>query len=113
MRLRADTIIGAVLLMLIIVLFSMSFYLPPAPYGTMGPALFPRVLLIALFPLGAALFIKGLVYDLKERREVGKSFADWFDEYRNVLVSYLLFFIFALLLPYACLLYTSPSPRDS
>ncbi len=101
MRFRADTIIGALLLALVLVLFSMSFYLPPAPYGTMGPALFPRVLLLALFPMCLALFLKELFLDIRERREAGRPFVEWLDEYRNVLVAYLLFFLFALLLPYA------------
>ncbi len=101
MRFRADTVIGAILVVLIITLFAMSFALPPAPYGTMGPALFPRVLLIALFPLCAALFVKNLLGDLKMRPEALRPFAEWFKDYRNVLASYALFFMFALALPWA------------
>lgn len=101
MRFRADTIIGAILVTLVVVLLTMTFYLPPAPYGTMGPALFPRTLLIVLLPLCLILFLKGLFHDLRERRESLRPFAEWLDQYRNVLVSYALFFFFALSLPYA------------
>jgi hypothetical protein len=101
MRLRADTVIGAILVALLIILFLMSFGLPPAPYGTMGPALFPRVLLIALFPLCAVLFVKSLRNDLRSRPEAMRAFAEWFYIYRNVLVSYSLFFVFVLAVPWA------------
>ena len=101
MRLRADTVIGAILVAFVSILFLMSFGLPPAPYETMGPALFPRVLLIALFPLCAALFVKSLLNDLRSRPEPMRAFTEWFYIYRNVLVSYALFFIFALTLPWA------------
>jgi hypothetical protein len=101
MRFRADTIIGVILLTLITTLFVMSFGLPPAPYGTMGPALFPRFILIALFPLCAALFWKGLIRDLRHRPDPQRAFAAWFSDYRNVLASYILFFLFALALPWA------------
>ena len=79
----------------------MSFALPPAPYGTMGPALFPRVLLIALFPLCAALFVKSLLNDLRSKPEAMRAFTEWFYIYRNVLASYALFFIFVLAIPWA------------
>ncbi|MEE9240014.1 MAG: tripartite tricarboxylate transporter TctB family protein [bacterium] len=101
MRLRADTVIGAILVALVTTLFLMSFALPPAPYGTMGPALFPRVLLIALFPLCAALFMKGFLLDLRTRPEPMRAFSEWFHDYRNVLASYALFFIFVLAIPWA------------
>lgn len=106
MRLRADTIIGAVLLVLFGVMFYTTYGLPKAPYGTMGPALFPRILLIGLFPLSLALFLRGLIEDLREQRPPGRPFRQWFDEYRNVLASYALFFFLALALPYAGYLIT-------
>ena len=101
MRFQADTVIGAILVVLVTTLFIMTIGLPSAPYGTMGPALFPRVLLIALFPLGAALFGKGLIHDLRSRPEPLRPFAEWFHDYRNVLAVYVLFFLFALALPWA------------
>ena len=101
MRLRADTVIGAILVVFVTILFFMSFGLPPAPYGTMGPALFPRVVLIALFPLCAALFVKSLLNDLRSRPEPMRAFTEWFYIYRNVLAAYALFFIFVLSLSWA------------
>lgn len=101
MRFRADTVIGAILVVLIITLFSISFALPPAPYGTMGPALFPRVLLVALFPLCVVLFMKNFLGDMRTRPDALRPFAEWFRDYRNVLASYALFFMFALALPWA------------
>lgn len=102
MRVRADTVIGALLVTFVTVLFVVSFGLPPAPYGTMGPALFPRFILIALFPMCLALLVKGAVRDFREReikREMG-TFAEWFDNYRNVLAIYLFFFLFAWAVPW-------------
>ncbi|MFQ5683909.1 MAG: tripartite tricarboxylate transporter TctB family protein [Candidatus Binatia bacterium] len=107
MHLRSDTIIGGILLVLLIAFFVTTFFLPRAPYGTMGPALFPRVLLFALFPLSAGLFLKGLMQDLRQPRPKSRPFADWFHDYRNVLASYVLFFLFAWALPYAGYLITS------
>ena len=101
MRLRADTVIGALLIILFGAMFMETYGLPKAPYGTMGPALFPRLLLIGLFPLSLVLFFKGLLQDIRERRPPGRPFRQWFDEYRNVLASYALFFFLALALPYA------------
>ena len=101
MRFRADTIIGAILVVLIVTLFAMSFALPPAPYETMGPALFPRILLVALFPLCTILFVKSFLGDMRARPEALRPFAEWFQDYRNVLASYALFFMFALALPWA------------
>ncbi len=101
MRFRADTVIGLLLTVLCVVLYSASFQLPKAPYGTMGPALFPRVILVPLIPMCLALFLKSLFRDLRDLREKGRTFSEWFAEYRNVLASYALFFLFALTLPYA------------
>ncbi len=101
MRFQADTVIGAILVVFVTTLFVMTIGLPPAPYGTMGPALFPRVVLIALFPLCAALLIKGVIHDLRSRPEALRTFADWFHNYRNVLAAYALFFIFVLSLSWA------------
>ena len=101
MRFQADTVIGAILVVLVTTLFIMTIGLPSAPYGTMGPALFPRVLLIALFPLCAALCGKGLIHDLRSRPEPLRPFAEWFHDYQNVLAVYVLFFLFALALPWA------------
>lgn len=106
MRIRSDTVIGAILVTLVAVLLAMTFYLPSAPYGTMGPALFPRTLLIVLLPLCLVLFLKGLFQDLREQREALRPFSEWLEQYRNVLVSYVLFFFFALALPYAGYLIT-------
>jgi len=101
MRFHADTIIGLILSVIVTTMFAMSFWLPPAPYGTMGPGLFPRVILIGLFPLCAALLLKGLNHDLRVRPEPQRVFASWFSDYWNVLASYTLFFLFALALPWA------------
>ncbi len=101
MRFQADTVIGAILVVLITTLFWATIGLPSAPYGTMGPALFPRLLLFALFPLCLGLFVKGLIQDLRSRPEALPPFAKWFDNYRNVLAIYVLFFLFALALPWA------------
>jgi hypothetical protein len=101
MRFQADTVIGAILLVLITTLFLATIGLPSAPYGTMGPALFPRLLLVALFPLCLGLFLKGLIQDLRSRPEALRPFAEWFDNYRNVLAIYLLFFLFVWALPWA------------
>ncbi len=103
MRVRADTVIGALLVIFVATLFAVSFGLPPAPYETMGPALFPRFILVAVFPMCLVLFVKSAVRDFREgpaEREFG-SFAEWFDNYRNVLAVYLLFFMFAWALPWA------------
>ena len=107
MRLRAETIIGAILLVMFAAFFVTTFFLPKAPYGTMGPALFPRVLLIALFPLCAGLFLQGLIRDLRQSRPKGRPLGEWFHEYRNVLASYALFLLFAWTLPYAGYLISS------
>ncbi len=102
MRFQADTVIGAILMVLITTLFLATIGLPSAPYGTMGPALFPRLLLLALVPLCLGLFVKGLIQDLRSRPEALPPFAEWFDNYRNVLAIYVLFFLFAWALPWAC-----------
>lgn len=103
MRLHADTVIAALLIVLCAGAWAATYALPPAPYGTMGPALFPRVILALLIPLSAMYFVQSLRRDLRREREgektKGFSFA-WVREYQNVIISFLLFFAFLVALPY-------------
>ncbi|MDA1000092.1 MAG: tripartite tricarboxylate transporter TctB family protein [bacterium] len=103
MRLHADTVIAALLIVLCAVAWGVTYALPPAPYGTMGPALFPRVILAFLIPLSVIYFVQGLLRDLRKEHEdtKAKNFSfGWVREYSNVIISFFLFSVFLVALPY-------------
>ena len=103
MRLHADTIIAGFLILLSASAWAGTYALPPAPFGTMGPALFPRVILVLLIPLSVTYFAQNLLRDLRGDRDdmdaKGFSFG-WVREYWNVIISFILFFLFLVALPW-------------
>ena len=103
MRIRSDTGIGVVLLVFCGIMFLQTREIPEPLFGSAGAAFFPTVLLVLLTPLSAALFLHGLIGDLRARgapagAPARRSFGAWFADYRNVIVSFLLFFLFVALL---------------
>lgn len=109
MRLHADTIIAGLLILLSASAWAGTYALPPAPYGTMGPAIFPRVILVILIPLSLVYFVQNLLRDLRGDREDMEAkgfYFGWVREYSNVIISFFLFFLFLVALPWTGFLLT-------
>lgn len=99
MRMGSDTAAGLVLLVFCAVMFHAASQIPEPLFGSAGAAFFPTVLLFLLTPLSAALFLRGLAGDLRARGAAPRGGARrglraWLAGYRNVIVSFVLFFLF-------------------
>lgn len=99
MRGKADGWIGLGLLVFCGVMYTLSWNLPKAPYGTMGPAYMPNLILGVLAVLSATLMAKGFLASAVRSKEPSLGLKDWILKYRNIVYSFLLFFLFVLLLP--------------
>lgn len=99
MRIRSDTGTGLVLLVFCAIMFLETRDIPDPLFGSAGAAFFPTVLLFLLTPLSAALFLRGLAGDLRAWRGPpaagpGRTLRAWLADYRNVIVCFVLFFLF-------------------
>jgi hypothetical protein len=99
MRIRSDTAIGLVLLVFCAIMFLEARKIPEPLFGSAGAAFFPTVLLFLLTPLCAVLFLRGLVGDLRAwgaplAGGPRRTLRAWLADYRNVIVCFVLFFLF-------------------
>ena len=99
MRISTDTGTGLVLLVFCAIMFLETREIPDPLFGSAGAAFFPTVLLFLLTPLSAALFLHGLAGDLRAWRAPPadgprRTLRAWLADYRNVIVCFVLFFLF-------------------
>jgi hypothetical protein len=99
MRGKADGWIGLGLLIFCAGMSIASRGLPVAPYGTMGPARMPNLILTGLAILSGLLAFKGFRAPAPVPAGASRTLAARIARSRNILVSFGLFFLFALLSP--------------
>jgi putative tricarboxylic transport membrane protein len=74
--------------------------IPANPLVPIGPAFYPRFLLLLIFALSLALVLQGLAARREKReKKEGVTFRNWLREYQSTLVSFCLFFLYVFLLP--------------
>lgn len=101
MSLNRDAFVAVFFLLLCAVMFVASTNLPPAMFGQMSPALWPRLILVPLTLLSALLLIQSQRNaTTSERRTV----FEWLQYNKNPFLCFLLFFLFLVTMPIAGML---------
>jgi putative tricarboxylic transport membrane protein len=72
---------------------------PPTAWQSYGSALFPRILLVVTGLLSLLLLVRSLIAGPGERHAPRRSFAEWLAHNRTVLCLFMLFGLYAALLP--------------
>lgn len=105
-RLNADTVSAVFLLLLTGVFFAATFDIRETSYGQMGSEVWPRLVLILLGVLSAALLLRSVVAPPgagptgSGHAAPGGGLTGWFGRYRNAFICYGLFLLFLLTLPW-------------
>jgi putative tricarboxylic transport membrane protein len=94
---RRDGWIGVGLLLLCGWLYARLDEIPANPLVPIGPAFYPRFLLLLTFALSAALVVQALVARREQKERV--RFSNWLKDYQPPLLTFCLFFLYVLLLP--------------
>ena len=71
--------------------------IPANPLVPIGPAFYPRLLLLLIFALSLTLVLRDFIAH-REKKERA-PFGDWLKEHQSVLLSFCFFFLYVLLLP--------------
>lgn len=80
-------------------LYSNLGKIPANPLVPIGPAFYPRYLLLLTFLLSLALLIQDLLARRKEKGEEKTALKSWLNNYQPTLVSFSIFAFYVLLLP--------------
>ena len=72
---------------------------PPTSWQPYGSALFPRILLVVIGLLSLLILVRSLLVKVPERAGVKQLITEWFQSRRIILALFLLFGLYAALLP--------------
>src|SRR5690625_3291429 len=93
-----DRIFSIVVIIVCIVMFLETFnFSTSSPYNT-GPELFPRIIILIVFLLSAALLIKSF-FTKSEGRKTFISLKEFIDHYGSTILFFISFLIYTILLP--------------
>ena len=73
--------------------------IPANPLVPIGPAFYPRIILLLTILLSLILVIQGLVAHRREKNKESTSSESWLKKYRPTLLAFLVFGLYVLLLP--------------
>jgi len=101
MSLNRDAFVAVFFLLLCAVMFAASLELPPAMFGQMSPALWPRIIIVPLALLSALLLFQSQRAPQKTEKV---TVSDWLQHNKNPFICFALFFLFLITMPYAGML---------
>jgi len=99
MSLNRDVFVGLVLLVLCGAFFTATFDIQKPQFGQMSSALWPRLILTPLTILSFIFLVQSLLRTEPVREKKGGP-RGWVEYYKNPLVSFFLFFLFLITMPY-------------
>ncbi|MBI4489672.1 MAG: tripartite tricarboxylate transporter TctB family protein [Deltaproteobacteria bacterium] len=73
--------------------------IPANPLVPIGPAFYPRFLLILTFLLSLALILRDVSAHLKEAKKEKGAYTNWLKTYQSTLLSFAVFGLYVILLP--------------
>jgi hypothetical protein len=98
MRLGRDALVGLILLAVSLVLLAQSFGLPQLPLVPIGPAFYPRIVLVFMAAMSVVLIIQGLLAPSAVAAAPGAP-AQPPRAYRLVALAFLIIAVYILFLP--------------
>lgn len=99
MSLNRDVIVGIILLVVCGAFFNATFDIPKPLFNQLSSALWPRIILTPLSILSFIFLVQAMLKQEPVREAKGGAGA-WITYYKNPLVSFFLFFLFLLTMPY-------------
>lgn len=100
LTLTKDRALALALLLIVAVMWVESGNIrPPTAWQPYGSALFPRILLVVTGLLSLLVLVRSLISGPGERHAPRRSFAEWLAHNRTVLCLFILFGLYAALLP--------------
>ena len=100
LTLTKDRALTLVLLLIVAVMWVESGNIrPPTSWQPYGSALFPRILLVVTGLLSLLILVRSLLVGAPARTQPRRSFGEWLAHNRTVLSLFLLFGLYAALLP--------------
>ncbi len=106
-RFNRDTITAVVLVVFTCVFYAATFSIRKTAYGTVGSELWPRAILVGLGALSLLYLINALRGRHQAEETRGGGLIGWFSTYRNALVSFGMYGLFLITLPYLGMLIAS------
>ncbi|CEP37296.1 MULTISPECIES: tripartite tricarboxylate transporter TctB family protein [Halomonadaceae] len=100
LTLTKDRALALVLLLIVAVMWMESGSIaPPTSWQPYGSALFPRILLVVIGGLSLMILVRSLLVKVPERAGAKQLLTDWFKSRRTIVALFLLFGLYAALLP--------------
>lgn len=100
LTLTKDRALALVLLLIVAVMWVESDSIaPPTSWQPYGSALFPRILLVVIAALSLLILVRSLLVNVPERAGAKKLILSWFQSRRTIVALFLLFGLYAALLP--------------
>lgn len=100
LTLTKDRALALALLLIVAVMWIASGDIrPPTAWQPYGSALFPRILLVVIGLLSLLVLVRSLLTKVPEQAGLGTRINEWFQSRRTILAIFLLFGLYAALLP--------------
>lgn len=100
LTLTKDRALALALLLIVAVMWVESGDIrPPTSWQPYGSALFPRILLVVIGLLSLLILVRSLLVKVPERAGAKQLIHEWFQSRRTILALFLLFGLYAALLP--------------
>ncbi|AJY51814.1 tripartite tricarboxylate transporter TctB family protein [Halomonas sp. KO116] len=100
LTLTKDRALALALLLIVAVMWMESGDIrPPTSWQPYGSALFPRILLVVIGLLSLLILVRSLLVKVPERPGAKQLITEWFQSRRTILALFLLFGLYAALLP--------------
>ncbi|HSP32603.1 MAG TPA: tripartite tricarboxylate transporter TctB family protein [Halomonas sp.] len=100
LTLTKDRALALALLLIVAVMWVESGSIaPPTSWQPYGSALFPRILLVVIGSLSLLILARSFLVKVPERAGAKQLFKEWFHSRRTILALFLLFGLYAALLP--------------
>ncbi|EHA15805.1 tripartite tricarboxylate transporter TctB family protein [Halomonas sp. HAL1] len=100
LTLTKDRALALALLLIVAVMWVESGSIaPPTSWQPYGSALFPRILLVVIGVFSLLILVRSLLVKVPERAGAKQLIGEWFQSRRTILALFLLFGLYAALLP--------------
>ncbi|WGI26328.1 tripartite tricarboxylate transporter TctB family protein [Halomonas alkaliantarctica] len=100
LTLTKDRALALALLLIVAVMWRESGSIaPPTSWQPYGSALFPRILLVVIGVFSLLILVRSLLVKVPERAGAKQLIHEWFQSRRTILALFLLFGLYAALLP--------------
>lgn len=100
LTLTKDRALALALLLIVAVMWVESGSIaPPTSWQPYGSALFPRILLVVIGIFSLLILVRSLLVKVPERAGAKQLIGEWFQSRRTILALFLLFGLYAALLP--------------